>query len=162
MGQKINESTASCTSGSCGVSPPGSLSAEDLARFRAEVRREILAELERYSADRTELIDFALGTSGGNILGASESHKIVREQDNWFMKFFRRCFMRVNKPDIIINVRRQQTRATTIIATRGLRATRSDFLLVVNIFPLSLSERYVCRQLLADVWSYWLRRYWFA
>lgn len=66
------------------------------------IRREISLALERYSADRTQLVDYALRSSGGRILAHSASHQ-VRLEGNLLVGFIKKCFMSVRKADEVLN-----------------------------------------------------------
>ena len=66
------------------------------------IRREIALALERFSADRTQLVDYALRTSGGRVLSHSPSHQVPLE-GNWLTSMVKRCFMTVRKPDELLN-----------------------------------------------------------
>jgi SUN domain-containing protein 1/2 len=65
------------------------------------IRSLIQSELERYSADRTGLVDYAARSSGGRIVAASISHRVAVKGSGlgWLTSWLKSCFLPTKKAD---------------------------------------------------------------
>lgn len=75
----------------------------DPSALKAAMSREIDQALERYSADRTGRVDYALRSSGGRVIASSPGHQVPLE-GNVLTRLVKRCFLATKKPEEMFNV----------------------------------------------------------
>lgn len=109
------------------------------------INSEISKALERYSADRTSLVDYALRSSGGRILAHSPSHQVQLE-GHWLLSAVKKCFMTVRKPEELLNDNMAVGSCWPMAGHDGYVAVG----LRERIVPTSVSLQHIAREIAPD------------